>query len=192
MNVCLQHLERLAERLCTGYNEIGHSERSPYGYYIHDPQETRSLPELLPKYFKPPLTLCLVDLLELSIESLEGQEQRHQELLAKDLSGQAQALEELWVRRTKKKIEALSASVTENERPVAVISNTAALHPISHPSSFLASWDRYGPCLHPNTGKSIPLILLIPGFHHASSGRMYHFLDRQQKALTLYLGENIW
>src|SRR5690242_2580353 len=105
MNVCLQHLERLAERLRTGYDEIGYSQRSPYGYSIHDPQDTYSLPELLPQYFKPPLTLCLVDLLEVSIESLEGQEQLRQELLEKDPSSQAQAIEERWVRWTKKKIE---------------------------------------------------------------------------------------
>lgn len=188
----LQHLERLAERLRTGYDTIGYSQRSPYGYYIHDPQETPSLPELLPEYLKPPLTLCLVDLLELSIDSLRGQEQRRQELLEKNFSSQAQDIEELWVRWTKRKIEDLSASAAKNDRPVAVISNTAALHPISHPSSFLASWDRYGPCLHPITEKSIPLILLIPGFHHATSGRLYHFLSPQQKALAFYLGENIW
>jgi hypothetical protein len=187
MDEHLQHLERLAERLHTGYDFIGYSEQSPYGYYIHDPKVTRSLPSLLPQYIKPPLFLCLVDLLTLSIDSLRGQEERREALLLS-----SQAIEKLWVRWTKKKIEELCVSVTENERPVAVVSNTAALHPISNPSSFLASWDDYGPCRHPITGKSIPLILLIPGFHHPSSGLMYHFLSLQQEPLTLYLGENIW
>jgi hypothetical protein len=147
---------------------------------------------LLPQYILPPLTLFLVDFLAISVECLKGQEQRRQELLEKYSSSQTQAIEKRWVRWTRKKIEELSAPVTKDEYPVAVLYNTAALHPVSNPSSFLASWDCYGPCCHPITGKSIPLILLIPGFHHPSSGRMYYFLNQHQEPLTLYLGENIW
>ena len=37
-----QQLERLVERLHTGYDHLGNSERCPYVYCVHDPQDARA------------------------------------------------------------------------------------------------------------------------------------------------------
>jgi hypothetical protein len=191
----LQHqLERLMERVRIHYDALGYSQRSPYVYCVHDPQDTRYLPALLLQYLQnePPFTFCFIDLLSLTIDSLRGQEQRRQELLEKDPSGQAEAIEGIWVRRTQAEIERAFASATKDERPVAVLYNTAALHPISDPSSFMACLDEHTLPRHPQTNRSIPIVIFIPGFHLPASSRSYHFLDRRHEALTFYLGEEIW
>jgi hypothetical protein len=188
-----QQLERLVERLHTGYDHLGNSERCPYVYCVHDPQDARVLPALLREYFHddPPFVFALIDLLALSIESLSGQEQHRQELLEHNPIGQAKAIEGVWVRRTRTEIEKVFASVTAEDKPVAVLYETAALHPISHPSAFMARWDDDTPLCHPKTGKSIPIVIFIPGYHSPLSSRSYYFLSQQHQALTLYRGEEI-
>lgn len=138
-----------------------------------------------------PWVFALIDLLALSIESLSGQEQHRQELLERDPVSQARAIEGVWVHKTRAEIEKMFASVTVEDKPVAMLYETAALHPISHPSAFMARWDDDDPLCHPKTGKSIPIVLFLPGYHPPLSSRSYHFLSRQHQALTFYCGEEI-
>lgn len=190
-----QRLDQVAERFIQGYHSIGHSVSHPYLYFVYDPDAERLVQMLLPHLLQdtPPFVVHQVDLLSIAIESLAGQEERRQQLLNDPWKGanQAQAILNVWARETKTRVEALLQTAKGDTRPTLVLSNTAALHPVGNPSTFLEALYELQHPRHPSTSAAVPTLVCVPGFYSAQTSRCYQFLSRGHPVLPFYYGESL-
>lgn len=188
-----ERFEYLVERLRTTYTNIGHSSGRPYIYFVYDPSAESQAWKLAEIHLRTDLhlTFCHINLLSLTIASLNGQEERHQSLLndPKKMNS-ASGIVRLWVRRTNEQINMALENMQEDERPVIVLRGLAALHPLGTPTSlmeFLAEHESR----HPKTNAIVPIVLLIPGKRPPQSSHVYQFLGQERLLLDFYRGEEI-
>jgi hypothetical protein len=133
---------------------------------------------------------CL-DILPLTIQCLEGQEERRQELLDKPRTQKstADSIVALWKERIYAVIiDALSGAQVD-QRPVVVLYGLAALHPLTNPSA-LMEYIADNPPRNPRNGTIIPIVVFIPGSRLPLGSRQYYFLDLEPQ-LDFYRGEEI-
>src|SRR5438876_3001819 len=91
-----QRLDVLMYRLRTAYDGIGHSSGRPYVYFVYPPEQERALRRLADEELRDDATLRFhhVDVAPLTVQSLSGQEERREQLLA-DPSKRASAAESI-------------------------------------------------------------------------------------------------
>jgi hypothetical protein len=138
----------------------------------------------------PSLRFHWVDMLDLTIDALKGQEERRQELLNDPAKGpgSAEAIARLWARALSKKMtEALAASDVPG-RPVVVLKGLAALHPLANPTTLMEQLAEQEP-RHPSTNQMTPIVLLVPGVRPPQTSRCYYFLGLEQLRYDFYRGE---
>jgi hypothetical protein len=145
--------------------------------------------------------LCFhhVDLLDVTIAALAGQEARRQGLLNDPVrgAGAAESILRLWARAVSRVIaDALAAcGPTESpsmsgSRPVVVLRGLAALHPLGNPTSLMEAVAEQE-LRDPGSGRAIPVVLLVPGVRPPGSSRTYLFLGREDLSLQFYRGEEV-
>ena len=84
------------------------------------------------------LAFHYIDILEITVESLRGQEQMRQRLLNDPRkTDAADAIMRLWTEEISSTIIKALQGTQENQRPVVVLYNLAALHPIGNPTSLM-------------------------------------------------------
>lgn len=188
-----KRFEDLVERLRTTYTNIGHSSGRPYIYFVYDPSTEGQAWKEADLYLRTDLhlTFCHINLLSLTIASLNGQEERHQALLNDPkMTNSAAGIMRFWARRTSECIRAELEPMQEDARPVIVLRGLAALHPLGTPTSlmeFLAEHESR----HPRTNAIVPIVLLIPGKRPPQRSHVYQFLGQERLLLDFYRGEEI-
>ena len=188
-----ERLEYLEKRLRSNYNSIGQSSGRPYIYFVYDPWQERLVQRLVKDRLRSnaQLTFYLIDILKITIESLKGQEEMRQRLLNNPLrTDAADAIMRLWTREISSTIRAKLQETQENQRPVVVLYNLAALHPIGNPTSLMEFVAEQEP-RNPRSHTIVPIVLLVPGFRPPQTSRLYNFLDQERLQLDFYRGEEI-
>jgi len=184
--------ELLLNRLNTAYDGIGHSSGRPYIYFVYTLDQERKVQRLVDEQMRAQATLAFyhIDKLKLTIASLDGQEEKRAKLLNDPLRGNspAEAILKLWARRLREAIERELATLAEGQRPVVVLHNLAALHPLGDPTTLMEFLAEQEP-RNPRNGTIVPIVLLVPGSMPPQSSREYIFLD--QIPLDFYRGEKI-
>jgi len=198
MNDDLQHrLDELMRRLRTSYDGIGHSTGRPYVYFVYPVEQERALQRMVDEQLRSDRTLVFhhVDILQLTIKSLAGQEERRQQLLNDPIKQNSvtEAIMRLWARAISRDTMARLES-TENTqqegRPVVVLRGLAALHPLGNPTAlmeFLAEQE----LRNPRTNTIVPIVLLIPGIRPPQTSHRYLFLGQERLRFDFYRGEEM-
>src|SRR5258708_16738965 len=187
-----QRFDLLLNRLSTAYDGVGHSSGRPYLYFVYPPAQERQVQRMVDEQMKTHATLAFycIDILKITITSLSGQEERRREFLDDPLRGknQTEAILRLWAEELSEEIERTLETMDVNKRPVVVLHNLAALHPLGDPTSLMEFLAEQEP-RNPRTGTIVPIVLLVPGSRPPQSSRTYLFLDQIQ--LDFYRGEEI-
>ena len=134
-----------------------------------------------------------IDLLPLTIKSLAGQEERRQQLLNDPLktSSVTEAIMRLWARAVSRDITTrLETAQPEGGRPVVVLRELAALHPLGNPTVLMEFLAEHEP-RHPSNNTIVPIVLLIPGIRPPQTSRRYLFLGQEHLRLDFYRGEEM-
>ena len=187
-----QRFDLLLNRLSTAYDGVGHSSGRPYLYFVYPPAQERQVQRMVDEQMKTHATLAFycIDILKITITSLSGQEERRRQFLDDPLRGknQTEAILRLWAEELSEEIERTLETMDVNKRPVVVLHNLAALHPLGDPTSLMEFLAEQEP-RNPRTGTIVPIVLLVPGSRPPQSSRTYLFLDQIQ--LDFYRGEEI-
>lgn len=187
-----ERFDLLLNRLETSYDGIGHSSGRPYIYFVYPPALERQMQRMLDEQIKNHATLAFycIDVLKITIVSLSGQEERRRQFLDDPLRSQNQteAILRLWARKLSGEINKTLETVDAGKRPVVILHNLAALHPLGDPTSLMEFLAEQEP-RNPRTGTIVPIVLLVPGSRPPQSSRAYLFLDQIQ--LDFYRGEEI-
>jgi len=194
----LQHrLDELMRRLRTSYDGIGHSTGRPYVYFVYPAEQERALQRMVDEQLRSDRTLVFhhVDILQLTIKSLAGQEERRHQLLNDPIKQNSvtEAIMRLWARAISRDTMARLES-TENTqqegRPVVVLRGLAALHPLGNPTAlmeFLAEQE----LRNPRTNTIVPIVLPIPGIRPPQTSHRYLFLGQERLRFDFYRGEEM-
>ena len=184
-------MELLLQRLRTSYDGIGHSSGRPYVYFVYSPSSEREVVRMAAEQLRSDNQICFhhIDLLAITLKSIEGQEQRRQELLGKS-NGMTEAVVRLWAKGLNKEINERLNSSTTNGRPVVVLRGLAALHPLGNPTSMMEALAEQEP-RDLTTNAIIPIVLLVPGIRPPQTSRRYLFLGQEKLRLDFYRGEEI-
>ncbi len=190
-----QRLDVLLDRLHTAYDGIGHSSGRPYVYFVYPPEQERTMQRMIKEQFGNDKMLCFIhlDLLDLTIRSLNGQEERRQQLLNDPLkqSSTAEAIMRLWARTLSREITTKLEETTQPaKKPVVVLRGMAALHPLGNPTMLMESLAEQEP-RNPGTGTMVPIVLLIPGIRPPQTSRRYLFLGQERLRFDFYRGEEM-
>jgi hypothetical protein len=189
-----QRFMAMLRRLAEVYDGIGHSTGRPYLYFVYPPDKDQFLRRLADETMTDSDTLSYlhVDLVQVTIESLAGQEAKRAEYLNNPIkrADAGKSIVRLWARQLEKKIAAYLASCAGPGRPVVVLRGLAALYPLGNPTSLMEAIAEQEP-RDPRTGKVVPFVLLVPGTHPPQSSRTYDFLGLESHRLSFYRGEEI-
>lgn len=187
-------LEYLAQRLQTNYEAIGQSSGRPFIYFVYHPSLESHVQRIVKVQLRSnaQITVHPLDILPLTIAALQEQEELRQRLLNDPLRVESatDAIMRLWTRTISKGITAKLAATTENEHPVIVLYNLAALHPLGNPTSLMEFLAEQEP-RNPRTRAIVPVVLLVPGTRPPQTSRLYNFLDQERLQLGFYRGEEM-
>ncbi|MCP4166384.1 MAG: hypothetical protein GY759_10880 [Chloroflexi bacterium] len=189
-----QRLDFLIKRLSESYDGVGHNTGRPYVYFVYPPQRERALRRIVSESMLDVNNLHFqyIDLLPLTIASLEGHEERRQELLNDPQRGSGAALSimRLWARTLTREIESMLEEERSSGRPVVVLQGLAALHPLGNPTSLMELIAEKEP-RDPATGRIVPVVLFVPGTRRPGASRTYYFLGLEDQRLEFYRGEEV-
>lgn len=189
-----QRLEYLVKRLHTNYEAIGQSSGRPFIYFVYHPSLERHVQRVVGEQLRDDahITVHPIDILPLTIMALQGQEELRQRLLNDPLRTESatDAILRLWTRKISSEITTKLAATTEDEHPVVVLYNLAALHPLGNPTSLMEFLADQEP-RNPRTRSIVPVVLLVPGTRPPQTSRLYNFLDQERLQLGFYRGEEI-
>ena len=185
-----QRLRLLVEKVHARYECLGHSARYPYVSFVYDPDDEKILPELLLKFFYEDehLFFTIIDLLPLSIESVEsGEEERDIALNDPMLAQNARhEIVQLWSDVLCEKIMADVAVTPVGKRPVAILYGLAAVHPLGTPTQLIELMAEME--LHDErTGHAVPIVVFIPGYLPPQT-HGYRFLNPESPLLPFSQG----
>ena len=185
-----QRLHLLNEKVHTHYESLGHSPRHPYVYVVYDPDDERFFPEVILQYLHEDesLAFATIDLLPLTIESLEDDEAGHLQVLHDPmLAAQGRhEIVQLWSDVLCERIVAAVAQLPVGKRPVAILYGVAALHPLGTPTDLMKLVAQIEP-RDARTGRPVPIVVFVPGYSPKYvSSRFYHFLDEESPRLQFY------
>ncbi|MGH2508773.1 MAG: hypothetical protein ACRDHZ_15410 [Ktedonobacteraceae bacterium] len=187
-----ERFEYLIERLRTAYSTIGHSSGRPYIYFVYPPALESQVWQLADQLRTDiHLKFCHINVLQLTIQSLEGQEKQRQLLLdTPKKTNSAAGIVRLWARSTSEAITACLETTQEGELPVVVLRGLAALHPLGTPTALMEFLAEQEP-RNPRTNAIVPIVLLIPGIRPPQTSHVYQFLGQERLRLDFYRGEEM-
>jgi hypothetical protein len=189
-----ERFDMMLERLRDAYDAIGHNNGRPYIYFVYPPEKDQFIRRLADERMRDGdnLHYIHIDLVQLTIESMAGQEERRAELLNDPTKGDnaGMSIVRLWARRLSKQIESRLADLDPDQPPVIVLHGAAALHPLGDPTRFMESVAENEP-RDPHSGRTIPVVLFVPGTHPPQASRTYYFLGLPDARLTFYRGEEM-
>lgn len=190
----LEHrFEVLIHRLRTAYDGIGHSSGRPFVYFIYPPDSDRAVRRLADDWLRNDnsLTFHHIDLMQLTMDSLHGQEEKREALLNDPTKvGANEAIVRVWVRAVQRAAAAGLAGSTDGSRPVIVLRGLAALHPLTTPTGLMEGLAEQE-IRNPRTNDMVPIVVLVPGVRVPHTSRRYLFLGLESLSLELYRGEEV-
>ena len=194
MSIDLQsRFDFLIERLRDAYDGIGHSSGRPYVYFVYDPDKENMVRLLVQQHLQSDqhLTFYHLDLLDITMESVSGQEEERESLLNDpEATGSADGIVRLWKRQTFRTITAALQQTGEDERPVIILQGLAALHPLTTPTPLIEYLAEQEP-RHPSTNRMVPIVVFIPGAIPPQTSHIYDFLGQAHLRQNFYRGEEI-
>ncbi len=194
MNQIQRRFDHMLQRLAETYDGIGHSSGRPFLYFVYAPDKEQFVLRLAEELMGSAgeLLFIHIDMVQLTIDSLAGQEERRATLLNDPVSGSSAGVSivRLWARRLQRRIDQLLADSPADKRPVIVLRGLASLHPLGNPTSLMEAVAEQEP-RHPITGKAVPVVLLVPGVTPPGSSRTYDFLGLADQRLSFYRGEEL-
>jgi hypothetical protein len=186
--------QTMRQRLSDTYDSLGHSSGRPYLYFVYPPEAELRIRALCAEHLVDDhdLHFIPIDLLPLTIHSLDGQEERRAELLNDPIKGQSANISILrrWAQQLAKSITEQLEACGGSRRPVVVLRGLAALHPLGNPTVLMEAVAEQE-LRDPHTKKVVPIVLLIPGLHPPQTSRTYLFLGLDDQLLTFYRGEEM-
>lgn len=189
-----QRFHAMLQRIADVYDGLGHSSGRPYLYFVYPLDKEQYVRRLADDNMTDSndLTFLHVDLLPLTIESLDGQEEKRRALLNDGVKGHGAggSIVRLWARRLQRAIDEGIAALTLQGRPVIVLRGLGALYPLGNPTTLMEAVAEREP-RDPRTGKVLPIVLLVPGTHPPQSSRTYDFMGRVDQRLSFYRGEEL-
>jgi hypothetical protein len=187
-----ERLEFLRTRLQTTYEGLGQSSGRPYLYFVYPPEDELTMLRLITHDLMslPGIAPIRIDVLNVTMQAIRGQEDRRQALLENPLtSDQAQRdLAGIWTRAVRRFISEQLATVTRNTRPVVVLEGLGALHPLTNPTAMMEAFAETS-LDNPHTSRPVPIVLFVPGIQLPQTSRMYQFIDPKTQPLLMYRGE---
>lgn len=194
MNQIQRRFDHMQQRLSETYDSIGHSSGRPFLYFVYAPDKEQFVLRMAEELLDPAgdLHFIHIDMVQLTIDSMAGQEERRASLLNDPVSGSSAGVSvvRLWARRLQRQIDQLLTESPSEKRPVIVLRGLAALHPLGNPTSLMEAVAEKEP-RHPVTDKAVPVVLLIPGITPPGSSRTYDFLGLPSQRLSFYRGEEL-
>jgi hypothetical protein len=186
--------QSMRRRLTEVYESLGQSSGRPYIYFVYPPAEELRVRSLANDYMidDGDLTFLHIDLLPLTMASLDGQEERRAALLNDQVKSQGadKSILRRWAQQLANEMDRGIKELAGSGRPVVVLCGLAALYPLGNPTALMeAAAERE---LHdPRTGKVVPIVLLIPGVNPPQTSRTYLFLGLEDQLLSFYRGEEM-
>ncbi len=184
-----QRLEDLEKRLRSHYASIGQSSGRPYIYFVYPPSRERFVQRRCRDQLRSDEQFAFdhIDILPFLIQSTQKQEEMP--LRAKSAT---ESILDLWTRTITSAISVELEKISDEQRPVAILHNLAALHPLGNPTTLMELMvDQKLEPRNVKTGEIIPIVLLIPGFRPPHTSRLYNFLDQERLQRDFYRGEEI-
>ncbi len=191
-----QRLEDLEKRLRSHYASIGQSSGRPYIYFVYPPSRERFVQRRCRDQLRSDEQFAFdhIDILPFLIQSTQKQEEMRQRLLDMPLRAKSatESILDLWTRTITSAISVELEKISDEQRPVAILHNLAALHPLGNPTTLMELMvDQKLEPRNVKTGEIIPIVLLIPGFRPPHTSRLYNFLDQERLQRDFYRGEEI-
>ncbi len=191
-----QRLGFLRTRLQSAYDGLGQSSGRPYLYFVYAPDADRQVRRFVDELFTmlPSLHTIRIDLLDLTIDVLRGEEAgREAVLVHPDPAISTVApndIADLWQDELRIAVQQALEEVPPDVRPVILLEGLAALHPLTNPTAVMEKFAEHS-LDHPATGRPVPIVLLVPGFRVPNTSRMYYFLKQSSPHLKMYRGEDV-
>jgi hypothetical protein len=183
--------DQMLHRLAEAYDAIGHSSGRPYLYFVYPPEQELEVRRKVAEQMvdNGDLGFVHIDLVRLTGDSVDGQEEKRTKLLAES-DGAKASLMRMWARRLADEIRQRIQAIPPPLRPVVVLLGTAALYPLGNPTALMESVAE-NEIRSPQTNQVVPVVLFVPGRHVPDASRTYLFLGRDDQRLSFYRGEEI-
>lgn len=189
-----ERLAILRNRLQTAYDGLGQSSGRPYLYVVYPPTDELVIRRLIGQELMsmPGLTPLRIDVLQVTLTAMAGEEADRETLLQKPLEGKQAAsdIAGIWIRAVRRRMLTELKKSVADQRPVVLLEGLAALHPLTTPSAMMEAFAEQA-IDHPRTERPVPIVLFVPGFQPPHMSRMYQFLDAKANTLPMYRGEDI-
>ncbi len=191
-----QRLTHLRTRIQTAYEGLGQSSGRPYVYFVYPPAAHQQVQRFIEELFMalPSLYAIRVDLLDLTIAALRGEELAREALMIDpDISKSSVAPQEIagiWQEELREYVLGELAEAPANARPIVFFEGLAALHPLTNPTAVMEQFAEHS-LDNPVNGRPVPIVLFVPGFPVRHMSRTYHFLTEASQPLLMYRGEDI-
>jgi len=189
-----QRLSNLRTRIQTAYEGLGQTSGRPYIYFVYPPEAEQQVRRAIDELFTvlPALHVLRVDVLDLTIDTLQGEETAREALLVDpDLAKSKVApreIAEIWQEELRELVQRKLAAVPPSARPIVFLEGLAALHPLTNPTAVMERFAEQS-LDNPSTGRPVPIVLFVPGFLVPHMSRTYHFLTQTSQPLLMYRGE---
>src|SRR4051812_10083861 len=138
-----QRLSTLRTRIQTAYEGLGQTSGRPYIYFVYPPEAEQHVRRAIDELFTvlPTLHVLRVDVLELTIDTLQGEEAARDALLVDrdKLKSKAAPREiaEIWQVELRELVQRNLAAAPPTARPIVFLEGLAALHPLTNPTAVM-------------------------------------------------------
>ncbi len=191
-----QRLSNLRSRIQTAYEGLGQTSGRPYIYFVYPPEAEQHVRRAIKELFTmlPALHVLRVDVLDLTIDTLHGEEAAREALLVDpDKAKSTVAPREIagiWQEELRELVQRELVAVPPTARPIVFLEGLAALHPLTNPTAVMERFAEQS-LDNPSTGRPVPIVLFVPGFLVPHMSRTFHFLTQTSQPLIMYRGEEI-
>jgi hypothetical protein len=191
-----QRFSSLRTRIQTAYEGLGQSSGRPYLYFIYSPEADQQIRRLIDELFSvlPSMYIIRVDVLDLTIDTLSGEEAAREALLVDADPAKSKVapreIAGIWQEELRELVERKLEAATSTARLIVFLEGLAALHPLTNPTAVMEAFAEHT-IDNPSTGRPVPIVLFVPGFLVPHMSRTYHFLTQTSQPLLMYRGEDV-
>jgi hypothetical protein len=196
MNQLEDRLSHLRTRIQTAYDGLGQSSGRPYIYFVYPPEAELPVRRFVDELFTvlPAMHVLRIDLLDLTIDALQGEEPERQALLVDPDPAKStvapREIAEIWHDELHELVLREIAAAPPSARPIVFLEGWAALHPLTNPTALMEAFAEHS-LDSPLTGRPVPIVLFVPGFLLPHTSRTYCFLTSTSQPLLMYRGEDV-
>lgn len=190
-----QRFAFLRTRLQSAYDGLGQSTGRPYLYFVYPPEADQQVRRVIDEQFTtlPSLYTIRIDLLDLTMEALRGEEEGREAVLVDPnpaISSVAPGdIADLWQDELRIAMQERLEDVSPGTRPFILLEGLAALHPLTNPTAVMEKFAEDS-LDNPATGRPVPIVLFVPGYRVPNTSRQYYFLREASEQLKMYRGED--